>query len=176
MTEDKLLYLGIDVLVLLLVQLQLMATLSRSIFMIMDLNSVALSGVKAGSPRATEQQSCTQGKKNLEAAPRIIFAIFHSFWPFSSVFCRFCRFLPLSLFFRRFSSFFTVFNRFSQFFLSFFIVFLPFFPPLFHGFFSRIFWIPPYCQDRMGSEPQGEGQPPFYPGKNAEPTNSGFRL
>ena len=59
MTEDKLLYLGIDVLVLLLVQLQLMATLSRSIFMIMDLNSVALSGVKAGSPRATEQQSCT---------------------------------------------------------------------------------------------------------------------
>ena len=88
MTEDKLLYLGIDVLVLLLVQLQLMATLSRSIFMIMDLNSVALSGVKAGSPRATEQQSCTQGKKNLEAAPRIIFAIFHSFWPF------FQRFLP----------------------------------------------------------------------------------
>ena len=70
MTEDKLLYLGIDVLVLLLVQLQLMATLSRSIFMIMDLNSVALSGVKAGSPRATEQQSCTQGKKKLGGGPQ----------------------------------------------------------------------------------------------------------
>merc|ERR1712095_19609 len=28
----------------------------------------------------------------------------------------------------------------------------------------------------MGSEPQGEGQPPFYPGKKAEPINSGFRL
>ena len=26
----------------------------------------------------------------------------------------------------------------------------------------------------MGSEPQGEGQPPFYPGKKAEPTNSGL--
>ena len=98
MTEDKLLYLGIDVLVLLLVQLQLMATLSRSIFMIMDLNSVALSGVKAGSPRATEQQSCTQGKKN--------FAIFHSFWPF------FQRFLP-------FLSFFAAFAVFPPFFILF---------------------------------------------------------
>ena len=106
MTEDKLLYLGIDVLVLLLVQLQLMATLFRSIIMIMDLNSVALSGVKAGSPRATEQQSCTQGKKNLEAAPRIIFAIFHSFWPF------FQRFLP-------FLSFFAAFAVFPPFFILF---------------------------------------------------------
>ena len=138
MTEDKLLYLGIDVLVLLLVQLQLMATLSRSIFMIMDLNSVALSGVKAGSPRATEQQSCTQGKKNLEAAPRIIFAIFHSLWPFSSVFCRFCRFLPLSLFFRRFSSFFTVFNRFSQFFILFHRLFTVFFHHFFMDFSQDI--------------------------------------
>ena len=131
MTEDKLLYLGIDVLVLLLVQLQLMATLSRSIFMIMDLNSVALSGVKAGSPRATEQQSCTQGKKNLEAAPRIIFAIFHSFWPF------FQRFLLFFVVFRRFRCFSAVFHPFSLFltvfhsFSSFFTVFLPFFSTTF---------------------------------------------
>ena len=48
------------------------------------------------------------------------------------------------------------------------------FSTTFSWIFSRIFWIPPYCQDRMGSEPQGEGQPPFYPGKKAEPTNSGL--
>ena len=131
-----------------------------------------------------------RARKNLEAAPRIIFAVrggpqnnfrrFHSFLPFRGFTSVFCRFSQLSLFFR---CFFAVFHPFSlfltvfhSFFLSFSIVLLPFFPLLFHGFFSRIFWIPPYWQDRMGSEPKGEGQPPFYPGKKAEPTNSGFRL
>ena len=121
MTEDKLLYLGIDVLVLLLVQLQLMATLSRSIFMIMDLNSVALSGVKAGSPRATEQQSCTQGKKKLIGGPQNNFRhFFHSFLPF------FQRFLPFFVVFRRFRCFSAVVHPFSLFltvFHSFFILF-----------------------------------------------------
>ena len=138
MTEDKLLYLGIDVLVLLLVQLQLMATLSRSIFMIMDLNSVALSGVKAGSPRATEQQSCTQGKKKLGGGPQNNFRHFSQFLAiFPAFFAVFVVFLPLSLFFRRFhpfSLFLTVFHSF----LSFFIVFLPFFHHFFMDFFQDI--------------------------------------
>ena len=52
-------------------------------------------------------------RKNLEAAPRIIFAFFQFFVvsPFSH---HFCRFSPLWMFFRRFSSLFTVFNRFSR--------------------------------------------------------------
>ena len=131
MTEDKLLYLGIDVLVLLLVQLQLMATLSRSIFMIMDLNSVALSGVKAGSPRATEQQSCTQGKKKLIGGPQNNFRHFFTvFCRFSSVFCRFLSFFAafavFSAGFHPFSLFLTVFHSFYPFSPSFY----RFFPPV----------------------------------------------
>ena len=114
-------------------------------------------------PPAQDPRLMTRARKNLEAAPRIIFAVFHSFLPFrrfSSIFCRFssvfCRFSsffaafavfpPFSLFFRRFSSFFTVFNRFSQFFFILFHRLFTVFSIAFHGFFPRIFWIPPFAR------------------------------
>ena len=98
----------------------------------------------------------SRARKNLEAAPRIIFAVrggpqnnfrrFHSFLPFRRFTSVFCRFSPLSLFFRRFSSFFTVFNRFSQFFFILFHRLFTVFSIAFHGFFPRIFWIPPFAR------------------------------
>ena len=83
-----------------------------------------------------------RARKNLEAAPRIIFAVFHSFLlfrRFPALFAVFRRFSPLSLFFRRFSSFFTVFNRFSQFFILFHRLFTVF-STTFSWIFPRIFW------------------------------------
>ena len=78
-------------------------------------------------------------RKNLEAAPRIIFAVFHSFQPFRhfpAFFAVFRRFSPLLLFFRRFSSFFTVFNRLSQ---LFYILLNRLFTVFFHRFFMDFF-------------------------------------
>ena len=54
------------------------------------------------------------GKKNLEAAPRIIFAAFHRFLSLFAAFAVFHRFYPFSRFFLSFSTFlvhFTVFFR-----------------------------------------------------------------
>ena len=116
-----------------------------------------------------------RARKNLEAAPRIIFAVF-------TVFCRFAVLPAFFAVFRRFRCFSAVFHPFSLFLTVFHSFFYPF-SSSFYRFFHRFSWIfsqdildSAFCQDRMGSEPQGEGQPPFYPGKNAEPTNSGFRL
>ena len=67
-----------------------------------------------------------RGKKNLEAAPRIIFATFH-----------------------RFSSLFADFAVFPPFFIL-FIVFFTAFPWI----FEDIFWVPHFCQDRIGAAPQ----------------------
>ena len=86
------------------------------------------------------------GQKKLRHFSQFL-AVFPAFF---AVFVVFCRFRCFSAVFHPFSLFLTVFHSFS----SFFTVFLPFFSTTFSWIFPRIFWIPPYGQDRMGSAPQ----------------------